>query len=173
MSEVSFYESGVHFAEYLEIMESLRAKGLTAIGRGSYRVVYARATNSKTVIKVPRNLDGEYDNIIEARAWRELRSTPSHYGIRLAPCRLLPDKSLMMVRVEKAPYEVLPAWAKKIDGAQVGYYRGKLVAYDYASDLAERFDWEEELGFQGKDFKTKGSMNGAHPLFSHIHPLSK
>ncbi len=106
---------------------------------GSFRRAYIRHNN---VIKVPHNLDGIIDNIMEAKAWGKYHNNPTSLGIYLAPCRLLPNYCLSMVKV--AIWEGCSKdWADQIDGRQVGKYKDRVVAFDYALDLEERYDWEQ------------------------------
>jgi hypothetical protein len=93
------------------------------------------------------------DNRVEAAAWRKYKSQPTDLGIHLAPCRLLTNGCLMMVTIEKLNAWDHPLWAKKIDGQQVGSYKGKTVAYDYALDVTERHIWEEEWKVMSEYFR--------------------
>lgn len=118
---------------YSKVGRSLLERGFTCLGSGSFRTTYGRG---KIVIKVPRHWDGFDDNIGEAYAWRKYRNQPSKEGIVFAPCRLLPNGCLMMVLVDVEPdYQALPRWASMLDGAQAGYYKGRVVAYDSGCDL--------------------------------------
>lgn len=138
-------QSGGHIgSKYESFKKHLESRGFTKVDNGSFRVVYRR---NRVVIKVPRNGDGEIDNLVEARGWQKYKSEPTDDGIPLAPCRLLPNGCLMMVEVKMVIVdESKHKWVNKIEGWQVGEYRGRMVAYDYALSLNERSDWEEEWG---------------------------
>lgn len=141
---------------YDDFRQHLIKAGFVKLDAGSFRVSYKRG---KIVVKVPRNGDGVLDNRIEARAWRKYKSKPSKRGIQYAPCRLLPNGCLMMVAVEtyvdttsrEAPE--YPVWGMRVEGEQVGLYRGKWIAYDYAWDVTERFKWEEEWKVKSGHFR--------------------
>ncbi len=131
----------------------LKSKGFEKIGNGSFRVTYRRG---EIVIKVPRNVDGEIDNMVEAAGWRKYKSSPTDDGIPLAPCRLLVNGCLMMRKVDMTYIDRSHKnfqWVEKIEGHQVGEYRGKLVAYDYALSLNEREEWEENWGVESQFYK--------------------
>ncbi len=119
--------------------------GFKPAGWGSFRRTYIRGN---VVIKVPRNPDGVIDNLMEAKAWRKYRSEPTDQGIYLAPCRLLPNGALMMVAIEHLAYDDKPHWSSTIDCNQVGRYKDRVVAYDFALDLSERHKWEKELSIE-------------------------
>ena len=128
--------------QYQPFMNHIEKKGFSAAHSGSFRRVYER---KNVVIKVPRNQDGVEDNMSEALGWHKYRSNPTQYGIYLAPCRLLPNKCLMMVKVDiYMRGDDKPDWSKDIDSGQVGLYRGRVVAYDFGLELTERRDWEKE-----------------------------
>lgn len=134
----------LHFGR---VTEKLLNQGFEKIGQGSFRVTYARG---KVVIKIPYNQAGFEDNLTEAYNWRKYKSTPNTRGFVFAPCRLLPDGSLMMVKVEGIrDWNTIPFWAYKIDGTQCGYHKGKLVAYDYACDAGH--NWEAKIHFLGEN----------------------
>jgi hypothetical protein len=138
-------ESGKSVGDkYSEFRHYLVRHGFTKIGSGSFRSVYTR---KKVVVKVPRNGDGEIDNRVEDRAWHKYKSQETSQGIFLAPCRLLPNGCLMMVRVDVS-YEgkIAPAWSAWIDGEQVGIRKDKWLSFDYALDIRERRQWEQEWG---------------------------
>ena len=128
---------------YRPFKEHLLDKGFHSIGEGSFRVTYQR---KNIVIKVPLNRDGVEDNMAEARGWHKYHNQPTKRGLFLAPCRLLPNNSLMMVHVKRVSYESAPDWAKSIDSHQAGTYKGRIVAYDYGLELLERDEWEKEWG---------------------------
>ncbi len=138
---------------YERFVFDIESKGFKYVACGSFRSAYIR---NNLVIKVPNNEDGIIDNKIEARAWRKYKNKPANKGIMLAPCRLLPNGCLIMKKVntkipslvynEMARLDSPIRWAYDIDGNQVGMYRDKLVAYDYAMDISEREEWEDEMG---------------------------
>lgn len=142
---------------YDAFIDHLEKAGFTYIGSGGFRKTYAR---NKVVIKVPYSQDGVYDNLTEARAWAKFKSKPTKYGIELAPCRLLPNGCLMMVKVERKIDKNIkvPMWANDVDGGQVGQYKNKIVAYDYALDVAERKIWEKEWKVK-KSFYSESSYS--------------
>lgn len=124
--------------------------GFEYLSFGSFRSTYIR---NRVVIKVPRNQDGIVDNIMEALAWKKYKSKPTDLGIHLAPCRLLPNNCLMMAAVDtEMDYDDKPAWAQLIDCKQVGRYRDKVVAFDFALDITERFVWEKEQKLRSRFF---------------------
>lgn len=136
-----------------KFIADLQNAGFQYLGTGSFRTVYARGN---VVIKIPIVNDGFIDNLIEHTAYHHYFSRPTRQRIRLAPCRLLRNGCLMMRKVvwEEHHYHNtrMPKWVDLIDGSQVGPYKGKIVAYDYALDLIERFKWEKELGIKSKWF---------------------
>ena len=57
-------------------------------------------------------------------------------GLYLAPCRLLHNRCLLMVYVEIDVYDrKMPKWVRFVDNEQVGIYKDRYVAYDYALDV--------------------------------------
>lgn len=145
--------------------------GFHYIDSGDFRHVWTR---DKMVVKIPKNGDGIIDNLIEARAWRKYRHHQTSLGIYLAPCRLLSNGCLVMRKVSfdfwptgrldesgvSSWKEPRPEWAFKIDSVQVGLYRGRFVAYDYALSIAERTQWEKEMNrcsgfYHNSDWKCK------------------
>jgi hypothetical protein len=136
---------------FANFVEQLEAAGFEHIGFGSFRQTFMRGN---IVVKVPRNPDGITDNMMEAMAWRKYKSKPTDQGIYLAPCRLLPNMCLMMVAVDDSlDYDEKPAWAACIDCKQVGKYKDRVVAFDYALDLTERHRWERELNIEWSFFQ--------------------
>lgn len=128
--------------KYASFVERLEKAGFEHAGYGSFRQTFIRGN---VVVKVPRNPDGIIDNMMEAKAWRKYRNKPTDQGIYLAPCRLLPNGALMMVAIEHLAYDDKPHWSSHIDCNQVGKYKDRFVAYDFALDLTERHKWEKEL----------------------------
>jgi hypothetical protein len=137
--------------EYDATCDALKSRGFEYVGAGMFRAVFMRGG---VVVKVPHNKDGYIDNRTEAAAWRKYRNKPTSRGAYVAPCRLLDDGCLMMVSVDSdnINYANLPAWARQIDCSQVGMYKGRMVAYDFALDVMEREEWEKEWGTFSKFF---------------------
>lgn len=132
---------------YVDFINHLYDVGFEEIDSGSFRTAFVRGN---VVIKVPMSDEGLIDNMVEARGWKTYKHKATRNRIRLAPCRLLPNGALMMVKVE--PTSEGPEWIKVVDGEQVGLYKGRVVAYDYALDLVERFRWEREWKTQSELF---------------------
>ena len=129
---------------YIDFTKSILDAGLERKGRGSFRRAFKR---KNSIIKVPLNADGVVDNLMEAKAYRFYKNNPTSLGIQLAPCRLLPNYSLLMpyaAHLNFDEYNTMPEWVEMVEGDQVGMYRGRVVAYDYALDLQERYAWEKE-----------------------------
>jgi hypothetical protein len=154
-------EEANHFEyQYQEFRSYLKSNGFVPIGMGSFRQTYRR---DRIVVKVPRGLDGISDNIAEAISWKKYRDRPTPYEQYLAPCRLLANKALMMVHVDTdIPYYNKPEWCRKIDSAQVGKYKGRIVAFDYGLEVPERFCLEELWGNQPESFFIRNWTNH-HP----------
>jgi hypothetical protein len=145
---------------YSPFAEELFFAGFKALKTGSFREVYRR---NKVVIKIPLNLDGVIDNRMEARAYKLYGNKPTSLGIYLAPCRLLDNGCLMMPYVSPIKWNTqLPEWVEMVEGDQVGFYRKRLVAFDYALDLAERFVWEQESELKSDFF---------HNGWKHVKPF--
>lgn len=128
---------------YDDFINYLLDIGFEEIDSGSFRMALGRG---KVVIKVPTSDEGLIDNMVEARGWKVYKSRATrHHHIRLAPCRLLTNGCLMMMKVDSVDHsKTLPLWVSRVEGEQVGLYKGRVVAYDYALDLVERFGWEKE-----------------------------
>ena len=146
LSKMSQGYNAEYFAQFLPFEEHLLASGFERVGQGSFRRVYER---NRVVIKIPINRDGTMDNCVEALGYKKYRNGPTDLGLRLAPCRILPNGCLMMVAVDRYngynhPWNNVPT-----DGEQNGYFKGRLVAYDYACDLTERAAWERDCNFEG------------------------
>lgn len=125
--------------EHLEFAKHLIEQGYKYLGSGTYRNTFINEKGN-FLIKIPKNHEGTEDNKREARAyknsWNKPYLTGYQSGMKLAPCRLLPNGCLLMVVVDiKVNYDDLPKWARYIDSAQVGMYKNNLVAYDYALDV--------------------------------------
>ena len=135
---------------YTKFKEDLLNKGFIKIGRGSFRTGYAR---KNIIIKVPHNVDGVIDNMVEACAWHKYKSQPTNRGLYLAPCRLLPNAALSMVKLDVTTSRGWPAWTKNIlDGKQCGWKKNKLYVYDYAIEIVERYEWEKQWNVQSYFF---------------------
>lgn len=134
---------------YLSFKQKLKETGFRYLSCGDFRAVYRR---KNYVVKVPINIDGIIDNIVEFKGWKKYGYRPTNLGLVLAPCRLLNNNCLMMVRV-KTTGLLYPDWANKVDNCQVGEYRGRVVAYDYALNITERLSWEKELNIEGSYFQ--------------------
>ncbi len=140
------------YERYYNFIQYLQSKGFSYVSSGSFRQVYQCGDK---VIKVPRYHDGLIDNMVEARAYKKYHSTPTPEGLVLAPCRLLKNGCLMMVFVQRWDLFERPDWSDKIDGGQVGLYKGKYVAFDYALEMVERFQWEKEWGMHSTFFNSR------------------
>jgi hypothetical protein len=144
---------------YREFVTHLQSIDFKYEGSGAFRSAYRRG---KVVVKVPLNGDGICDNRTEAAAWHKYKSRPTSKGYRLAPCRMLNNGCLMMVVVDRdVTYGVLHKedWTYKIEGGQVGLYRGQIVAFDFALNIPERSDWEEQSGLKSEWFYRNGWNN--------------
>lgn len=126
---------------YKGFVEHIKRAGFTYVSSGSFRMVFER---KGVIIKVPLTTDGFNDNLAEHKAYHLYFNSPTHDGIYMAPCRILPNGALMMRRLKWGrPYSI-PKWANQIDGRQVGPYKGRVVAYDFGLDLSERAEWEKD-----------------------------
>jgi hypothetical protein len=146
------------------------------LSQGDFRIVYERIDEQDcgVVVKVPTNRNGIIDNIVEFKAWKKYGHGPTDLGIYLAPCRLLPNNALMMPFVDAWNYgadRFPPKWAEQLDNYQCGLYRGRVngirdpkgrvVAYDYALNVTERYQWERELKIRNSFFQRTWMDN--HP----------
>jgi len=139
--------------KYMSFRIYIIDRGFKYIDSGSFRATYIR---NGVVIKVPRNFDGEVDNMVEAAAWHKYKNNPTSQGIYLAPCRLLSNGCLMMMTVDLSQdyeFSIYTKWIDDVEGYQVGIYRSRLVAYDYALDIPERIKWEEEWGVSSETYQ--------------------
>lgn len=157
----------ISFSNYYDFVASLKDRGWCFLGEGSFRLVYVK---DNWVIKVPRDEDGALDNLMEAKAWRKYKSKRTSLGLYLAPCRLLLNGCLLMVAVETEHNKKLPWKPTKndypiLDKDQAGVYKNRVVAYDFALDLKERFKWEQQLGVENSFFQTEWTDRRPH-LFS-------
>ncbi len=132
--------------------DKIKRYGFKPLDKGDFRNVFVRRD---VVIKVPYVQDGIVDNLMEAKAWKKYGNKPTDLGLHLAPCRLLDNYALMMVRVEAYEFggQRPPSWAKVIDNCQCGLYKGKVVAFDYALNLTERYHWEKQLDLDDTFFQ--------------------
>ncbi len=131
---------------FADFVADLKSKGFHYVGAGSFRHVYCR---KNVVIKIPRNFNGKIDNMVEAKAYRKYKNGPTNLGLYLAPCRLLANGSLMMMKVDTFLISgECPDWATydTIDNCQIGKYRNRVVAFDFALNLTERISWENDAG---------------------------
>ena len=126
---------------YRPFSKEIENMGYEYRSNGCFRNVYHR---KGYVIKIPKSTDGVVDNIMEARAYSLYKNAPTSRGIYLAPCKLLPNLSLLMVFVRAIRDCEYPSWAEEVEGEQIGFYKNRPVAFDYALDLAERYAWEQE-----------------------------
>jgi hypothetical protein len=119
---------------YKEYAEKLEQRSFKWEGSGAFRHTYVRGN---VVIKVPKNDHGVSDNRTEAYAYRKFKANETERGLYLAPCRLLSNDCLMMVRVQidDETFKYAPQWVSYIEGSQAGVYKGRWVAYDYAYDV--------------------------------------
>lgn len=145
---------------YYEFTKYLKSKGFEYYGQGDFREVYIR---KNAVIKVPYNYDGIVDCLTEARAYKLYGNNPTVEGYVLAPCRLLPNGCLMMTRVEPIfDYDNFPSWAEEIDNEQVGFFKERIVCYDYAINIGARFEWEKEWNCLPTFFSTRCTPFGVY-----------
>jgi hypothetical protein len=130
--------------------------GFNLLGHGVHRETYL-SPNEKYVLKFPICETGINVNIKEHETWHKFKNSPdhSHGGALYAPCRLINKIVLMMWAVKesygdsegddrarlrgylKQPASVIsPSWIRYFDCYQAGpLANGKVVAYDYGSDV--------------------------------------
>ncbi|CAB4196677.1 hypothetical protein UFOVP1290_197 [uncultured Caudovirales phage] len=152
-----------NFAKFVSYLES---KGFYYIGAGSFRHVYCR---NNVVIKIPRNFNGGVDNMMEAKAYKKYKNGPTNLGLYLAPCRLLTNGCLMMMKVNTFMIDgEYPDWANydTVDSRQVGKYRNRIVAFDFALNLSERLAWENDAKIYDSFFQDEWIAN--HPELGYI-----
>lgn len=147
MSRLSRYDID---SFYFSFRKELSLSGFKRISSGSFRSAYRR---KNVIIKIPFSVDGVIDNMMEAKAYKLYKNKPTSLGIFLAPCRLLSNYALMMPFVNRSWKVDQPDWVDMVEGAQVGHYKDKLVAFDYALDLEERYAWEKESILQSEFFQ--------------------
>jgi len=139
---------------YYSFAKSILDAGYKRIGRGAFRRAFKR---NNSIIKIPLNSDGVVDNLIEAKAYKFYKNKPTSLGIYIAPCRLLQNYCLLMpyvAHLNHSEYESMPEWSKMVDNDQVGMRNNRVIAYDYALDLEERYEWEQELLIKSDFFQT-------------------
>ena len=157
---------GKNLSDMYEVFENhLKEKGFKYLSEGSFRRVYER---KNIVIKIPTFSDGLLDNRVEHAAYHKYWNGPTRRGIYLAPCRLLANGCLMMKKLTWNSYFSRPAWSKLIDGGQVGPYKERVVAYDFALDLTERFKWEREWKCESKFFNSQEWRNQRPHIDSYL-----
>ncbi len=140
---------------YQSFIDKMTAAGFEELDCGSFRLTFER---KGVVIKVPMYSDGIIDNMVEHTAYHTYFNRPLSNGMLLAPCRLLPNGCLMMRKIDWDNYEgdsTDPHWGRLVDGGQYGPYKGRMVAYDYALDLTERFEWEKKWKRTSHFFNSK------------------
>ena len=117
----------------------MKSRHLEYLGSGRTRAVYRLWPGGKWVLKVPLDEWGLFDNASEARQWKGEGSCL--YKHQMARCRLLPSGCLLMEYVVPVTHSFmeLPSWTYSVDCFQVGTTSdGRLVAYDYSSNLGRR-----------------------------------
>lgn len=134
---------------YKEFVAHIKKAGFTYVNSGSFRSVFERGD---VVIKVPNTTDGFNDNQAEHKAYHTYFNGPTRDGIRMAPCRILPNGALMMKRLKWGKPYAVPRWANQLDGKQVGPYKERVVSYDFGPDLSERVEWEKSWAIKSKFF---------------------
>lgn len=114
-----------YLERYKDFIVYLEQVGFEYIGHGTTRFVFKRGNY---YVKVAFIDAGDLSNYREAKYWHRDRFRKE---IKVAPCRLLPNGALLMVKVEIVDYvyELCP-WAAYVDCGQVGLYKGQFVAYD-------------------------------------------
>lgn len=139
--KIGYFDFYTHYDNFTKHLSQI---GFKRLDSGDFRSVWVR---NKIVIKIPLSMDGAIDNLVEAKAWRKYKKKKAKLGIYLAPCRILPNCTLMMVKVNLSySYKKNPDWSQMIDQEQVGIYKKRFVCYDYALDIPERIEWEKEWG---------------------------
>lgn len=128
--------------QYAEFEAYLESKGFSLIGSGLFRRTFVR---KKIVVKIPRRMDGLLDNQSEALTWHKYRERQTSSGIYVAPCRLLSNGCLMMVKVDSSQ-RFAEEWTRLLDGRQAGKYKDRIVAYDFGLDVDERAQLEKNWG---------------------------
>lgn len=132
---------------FIPFCEKLHEMGFGYQARGGFRSVWHR---KRIVIKIPQNVSGLIDNAIEAKGYSVYKNEPTKDGIVMAPCRLLSNGCLMMAKVDTGHASNVE-WSARVDNGQVGKYKNRYVAYDYALNLSERHEWEKEWRIPGNN----------------------
>lgn len=130
------FDSWRHYFPHLLIWENkLESSGWKFIGKGRHRRVIRR---KNVIIKIPYQPDGMKANEIEYNLYKNYRNDwDSEHHLYYAPCKLLLNGCLMM-RYVKVIDNDFPDWAARmIDGPQVGYYKNRIVAFDFADETDE------------------------------------
>ena|SRR5208282_1153937 len=140
--------------DFYDFEVQLKDIGFKYVDQGSFRRTFVR---NKIVVKVPHNKDGIIDNRVEATAWRKYRDKPTSRGLKLAPCRLLSNGCLLMVKLNLGGKGRYPKWVYDChtDGRQLGLYKRRYVLYDYACEIPERHKWEKEWGVESEFFSER------------------
>ena len=133
--------STIELQKLIEILkDKVYGSGLTWIGSGRHRTVY-KNPYTKSVIKIPSNVEGIFANIMEENFYHEYKTSGDK--IPKAKCFLENDEDtglpiIHMECIEPLKYgDNYPYWAHFVDFNQVGYTdNGDIVAYDYSSE-----DW--------------------------------
>jgi hypothetical protein len=141
-----YFTKGRRLKRVVKFRLYLESIGFSFIGNGSFRDCWSRGD---LVIKVPKNHDGALDNIVESEVYKKFHSIN---GVKLAPCRLLNNGALVMLKVDTSVrYD-----EGRFDGNQVGIRKGQFYVYDYALDCPEfRIKLEKELGIYSVYFYTQ------------------
>lgn len=106
-----------------DLIKFLIKRGYFILGEGRNRITLTK--NKKTVVKIPKNDDGDVDNRHEAICFK------SGDNPELAKCRLLNGHLLVMEYIDLSS-KGKPDWAGFYDCEQVGLSRkGEWKAYDY------------------------------------------
>jgi hypothetical protein len=138
------------------ILGAMKRANYTLLGEGRMRITFL-APHKRFVLKLPLSERGQSASAREAELWAKYQWKPIWDGTVIAPCRMIGGVMLMMrTVVELYGYTEgcrkgrqilpnfdlshrdgrMPNWAHKIDCMQVGRLaNGKLVAYDYGSNL--------------------------------------
>lgn len=114
-----------YLEKYRDFLAYLERVGFEYMGHGTTRFVFKRGNY---YVKVAFTDAGDHSNFRESKYWHQDRWRRE---IKIAPCRLLSNGALLMVKVEMVDdiYDRCP-WASYVDCGQVGLYKGQFVAYD-------------------------------------------
>jgi hypothetical protein len=139
---ISDFDSDIIIRKYY-ITQFMNVKGFRYVGEGRHRFVYL-SKNRRYVLKFPLDGNGLIANAEEAEIYslfkNKVKDKRIVEGADYAPCRLINNCVLMMFAIEEdfgfTGYDKLkdlPKWVFDIENTQVGYYKNKLVAYDYSN----------------------------------------